>query len=72
MASNKTTAAPLTEKELAQRWNLTTRTLQGWRKHGIGPAFIDIGKNTIRYRLDDVLAYEETRIKKTTKEKTHD
>lgn len=57
------TDRPLTETELAKRWGLTTRTLQGWRKEKIGPAFIDIGRNTIRYRLADVIAYEETRLK---------
>lgn len=51
----------LTEAELAQRYGLTTRTLQGWRKNGIGPAWIVIGKNTIRYRMEDVLAHEQTR-----------
>lgn len=51
----------LTETELAKRWDVTPRTLQNWRADGNGPAFISIGKNTIRYRLEDVLAYEEAR-----------
>lgn len=54
---------PLTELELAKRWGLSPRTLQMWRRDGIGPAFIDIGRNTIRYRIEDVIAYEESRIK---------
>lgn len=57
------TDALLSDMELAKRWGLTRRTLQGWRKDGIGPAFIDIGRNTIRYRMEDIKAYEETRIK---------
>lgn len=59
----KANSRPLTETELAKRWDITTRTLQGWRAKGIGPRFTVLGKNTIRYRLEDVLAYEETRIK---------
>lgn len=60
---------PLTELELAKRWGLSPRTLQMWRKDGIGPAFIDIDRNTIRYRLEDVIAYEESRIKNQGKAK---
>lgn len=53
----------LTEKELGERWNLSTKTLQTWRSEGDGPTWIDIGKNTIRYREEDVIAYEESRLK---------
>lgn len=53
----------LTEEELAKRWQISTRTLQYWRRDGKGCPFIDIGRNTIRYRLEDVIAYEESRIK---------
>lgn len=49
---------PFKEEELAARWQITTRTLQGWRKDKKGPAFIVIGNGTIRYRVEDVLAYE--------------
>ena len=49
----------LTENELAERWQMTTRTLQGWRKTGKGAPFIRIGERSIFYRLEDVLAYEE-------------
>jgi hypothetical protein len=61
---------PLTEAELAKRWTLTTRTLAGWRAKGLGPAFIDIGRNTIRYRMCDVLAYEEKRVKQKHEQQT--
>ncbi len=52
----------LTEKDLATRWDMSPRTLQGWRKKGIGPAFIQIGERSIFYRLEDVDAYEEANI----------
>lgn len=48
----------LTEKELAKRWNMTPRTLQMWRRKGIGPAFIRIGERSVFYRLEDVERYE--------------
>lgn len=48
----------LNEKELAARWGMTARTLQGWRATGKGPAFIRIGERSIFYRAEDVEAYE--------------
>jgi len=52
----------ITEVDLAKRLDISTRTLQQWRRAGIGPAFIRIGQNTIRYREEDVLAYEESKL----------
>ena len=52
----------MTEVELAKRLDISTRTLQQWRRAGVGPAFIRIGQNTIRYREEDIAAYEESRI----------
>ena len=52
----------LNEKELAARWGMTARTLQGWRAAGKGPSFIRIGERSIFYREEDVLAYEATSV----------
>ncbi|CAH0532165.1 DNA-binding protein [Ralstonia phage UAM5] len=49
----------LTESDLAVRFGVTVRTLQKWRRLKTGPAWIVIGKNTIRYREEDIRAYEE-------------
>jgi hypothetical protein len=46
------------EHELAQHWNKSARTLQRWRVQGCGPAYFRIGQ-TIYYRTEDVLAFEE-------------
>ena len=46
------------ECELAERWKNSRRTLQRWRAEGAGPAYILIG-GAVRYRLADVLAFEE-------------
>ena len=43
---------------LAARWKKSPRTLLRWRVAGGGPAWIRIG-NSVRYRLDDILAFED-------------
>jgi hypothetical protein len=47
-----------TETELARRWQITTRTLQKWRRNEKGPAFLLIGEHTVLYREEDIRAYE--------------
>jgi len=49
----------LTPEDLAKRWDVTTRTLSTYRNDRIGPQFLVIGKNTVRYRIADVLAHEQ-------------
>lgn len=53
---------PLKEDELAERWNVTIRTLQMWRKDRVGPPFARIGARSIIYRMEDVLAYEAANV----------
>jgi hypothetical protein len=48
----------LTTAELAQRWRMTTRTLERWRAERFGPAWHHLG-GKVFYRMDDVLAYED-------------
>ena len=48
----------LTDKDLAKRWGVTTRTLLNWRNSGKGPAYLEISGGTIRYREEDVIAFE--------------
>ena len=47
----------LTQTDLAQRWGISPRTLERWRWAGEGLRFVKIG-GLVRYRLDDVEAYE--------------
>lgn len=47
----------LRERELAEYWKISLRTLQRWRAEGFGPDYILIG-GTIRYRMVDILDYE--------------
>lgn len=58
----------LTPKALVDRWggDISVQTLRKWRWQRRGPDFVKIGdgKNSpVRYRLDDVEAYEKARTK---------
>ena len=46
------------QSELADRWNISPRTLERWRWIGEGPVYLKIGGRAI-YRLVDIEAYEE-------------
>lgn len=54
----------LKEEELAARFQVTVSTVQRWRRAGKGPSYIKIddGNSAVRYRMDDVLAWEESRL----------
>lgn len=47
----------LLEHELAQRWRLSVRTLQRWRRAGKGPAFLRLGRR-VAYRVADAERFE--------------
>lgn len=49
----------LTPQQLGDRLGMTPAALANLRYRGDGPVFMRIGRRTIRYRLADVLAYEE-------------
>lgn len=49
----------LTQNELAERWRVSARTLEGWRDKGIGLAFTRIG-NRVRYHIDEVKRFERS------------
>ena len=48
----------LTQQELADRWQFKTRTIEGWRRRGVGPVYVRIERR-VRYRLTDIKAYED-------------
>lgn len=56
-----------TPKQLAERWQLATPTLDRWRSEGIGPIFLKI-QGQVRYRLSDILAFEAESLRKSTSE----
>jgi predicted DNA-binding transcriptional regulator AlpA len=54
-------ATYLTPEDLAEKWGLTLDTLYRWRRRGAGPPHLKINSRVIRYRLEDVLAWEDSR-----------
>lgn len=48
----------LTQIELAQRWDISPRTLERWRVIGYGPNFTKIG-HLVRYSVDEIEQYEK-------------
>lgn len=58
----------LTEYELAARWKMSVKSLQRWRQTSMGPCHIKLGRKVV-YRYDDVLAFEQLCLRKSTSEK---
>ena len=55
----------LTEQQLAERWELSPKTLQAWRHQGKALPFFKIGRN-VRYSLEAVEAFEQSSLRKST------
>jgi hypothetical protein len=51
----------LTQNELAERWKISSRTLERWRWRKLGPPYCRLG-GSVRYRLADVEAYETAQL----------
>lgn len=51
----------MSPQELAEREGVPLQTVYGWNKQRTGPQFIRVGRH-VRYRLADVLAWEESRV----------
>ena len=57
----------LTPEQLAQRWEVTTKTLSQWRWRGSGPRFLKIGRK-ITYPFEDIKKFERTKLRFHTSE----
>jgi predicted site-specific integrase-resolvase len=55
----------LRQAEVAQRWNVSPRTLERWRWTGQGPQFLKIGGRVV-YRLEDIEGYESEQLRTST------
>ena len=55
----------LNQIDLADRWNISERTLERWRWLGEGPAYLKIGGRVV-YRLEDIEAYETENLRPST------
>ncbi len=56
-ALNTAPVVHLTQRDLARRWQCSIRSLERWRLAARGPAWLLVN-GRVRYRLEDVLAYE--------------
>ena len=54
------------QRKLAEHWQVSECTLERWRSEGIDPLFLKL-RGTVRYRLSDVAAFEES-LRKSTSE----
>ena len=61
----------LTEKQLASRHQLSVKTLRNARVTGSYIRFVRLGR-TVRYRLSDVIAYEEAHLVRSTSDRLAD
>jgi hypothetical protein len=53
------------QKDLAERWLISPRTLEQWRWQGRGPRYLKIGGRVV-YRLCDIEAFESARLHANT------
>lgn len=58
---SKTASAHLSPEDLAEREGVPLETVYRWNRLRVGPAYMRIGRH-VRYRLADVIAWEESRI----------
>ncbi len=52
----------LNQIQLAERWNISPRTLERWRWIGEGPRYLKIGGRVV-YRLTDIETYEAAQLR---------
>ena len=71
MQSTSTVSTLLTEKQVAQRLGLSTKTLQQWRWRGIGPRFRKLNY-AVRYDPNDIELYIESAGRNSTSEGVKD
>lgn len=58
----------LVEKQVASRWGVSVKKLQADRLKGTGCPFVRLSPGAVRYRLSDVLAYEQAALRRSTSE----
>ena len=58
----------LTQKDLAERWNVSVRTLERWRSLGEGPRFLRLGRRIV-YRHADVESFERAHLNMTAEDR---
>jgi predicted site-specific integrase-resolvase len=59
------TTRHLNQNELAERLNISARTLERWRWIGEAPRFLKLGGRVV-YRLEDIESYEAEQLRDST------
>lgn len=62
------TISHLSTRKLAERWNISPRTLDRWRWAGEGPRFLKLGGRVV-YRLADIEVFETASLHTRTDER---
>lgn len=52
----------LTPSQLSERWSKPESTLAQWRWRSVGPPFLKLAGGAVRYRIEDIEAYEAASI----------
>jgi predicted site-specific integrase-resolvase len=60
----------LNQKQLAERWGISPKTLERWRWLGQGPKFLKLGGRIV-YRLEDIEALEQEQLRSCTSTTPH-
>ena len=55
----------LTQVQVADRWQMSVRTLERWRWLGQGPRFMKLG-GRVAYRVEDIEAFEAEQLREIT------
>jgi predicted site-specific integrase-resolvase len=55
----------LNQRQVAERWGISPRTLERWRWLGEGPRFLKLG-GRVAYRLEDIERYEAEQLRDST------
>jgi hypothetical protein len=55
----------LTQVQVADRWQMSVRTLERWRWLGQGPRFMKLG-GRVAYRLEDIETFEAGQLREIT------
>jgi hypothetical protein len=58
----KPSAARLTQRSLADRWNVSEKTLERWRWAGKGPRYLKLGARVV-YPLEEVERFEASSLR---------
>lgn len=58
----------LRPKDLAERWQMSSKTLARWRWAGEGPRFLKVSGKVL-YRKEDVREFEATHLRRRTDER---